>query len=84
MNLVVLVVHFALDSSIANFQATEALEVFRSVKSLATLSDLIQKLVPFLDVVAKQLVDLRLLDVPERLVRLPSLVISICLTEDFL
>jgi hypothetical protein len=42
VDLVVLVVHFALDSSIADFQATEALEVFRSVESLATLPDLIQ------------------------------------------
>jgi len=41
MNLVVLVVHFALDSSIADFEATEALKVLRGVERLATLPNLI-------------------------------------------
>ena len=42
MNLVILVIDLALDGSVADFQTAEALEVFRSVESLATLPDFIE------------------------------------------
>ena len=82
VNLIVLVVDFALHSAITNFKATEVLEVLRSVKGLSTLPDLIEQLVPPVNVFAQQIVNRRILNVPEGLVRLPRLVISLRIAKD--
>ena len=41
VDLIVLVVHFALNCSVADFKTTKAFEVFGRVEGFATLSDLI-------------------------------------------
>ena len=84
MNLVVLVVDFCLHGSIADLNATEDLEIFRSVECLATLAYLVKQLVPLLDIVTEKLVDRALLNVPQCLVGLPLINVDLCLSEDLL
>ena len=84
MNLVVLVIDFCLHSSIADLDTTENLEILGSVESLAALTNLVQHLVPSLDIVAEKVIDRALLDVPESLVRLPLIDVDLCLAENLL
>lgn len=84
MNLVVLVVDLALDGSVLYLHATKPLEDLVGVEGLAALSDFVEHLVPPLDVVAEQFVDMRGLDIPERLVGAPGLVVLVGFVEDLL
>jgi hypothetical protein len=65
VDLVVLVIDLALHGGIVHLHSTKHTEIFGGVKCLATLPDLVQHLIPLVDVFAEHLVDVLVLDVPE-------------------
>lgn len=84
MQLVVLVAHFARDVVVSNFETAEAFEVVVAVEEFATLSDLLQKLVPVVYVVTKLRKHFVKIYVPKGLVWLPGVKVVDGITEYFL
>ena len=70
MPLVILVIDFLLDTTIINNDSAEVLFVIRSVKSLSSLPDLVEKLSPLFNIILEQVINLLTLKIPERLVLL--------------
>lgn len=71
--LVVLVVHLGLDAPVVDSERAERLLGLGVVEGLATRTDLVQKLVPLVQVVLQNAEDLRGFNVPKGLVRFPGL-----------
>ncbi len=71
--LVVLVVHLGLDAPVVDGERAERLLGLGVVKGLATRTDLVQKLVPLVQVVLQNAENLRGFNVPKGLVRFPGL-----------
>ena len=71
--LVVLVVHLGLDAPVVDSERAERLLGLGVVKGLATRTDLVQKLVPLVQVVLQNAENLGGFNVPKGLVRLPGL-----------
>ena len=86
MDLVVLIANLGLDGTIADLKATEQDEVLCCLECATTLRDLVQKLVPSVDLIAKLLIDnvLLLIDIPQGLIIAPGSDILMCLLESLL
>jgi len=84
VQLVVLVVHFGLDGHVVDLDSAETFEVFTRVKRATSLSDLIEKLVPLVDVLTEHVVNMAELDVPQGLVGLPGVKVGLSIGEDLL
>jgi hypothetical protein len=86
VDLVILVVHLGLNGAVTDLKSTEEDEVLSSLKRATAHSDLIEHLVPLLDLVSQDLVDqvFLLIDVPEGLIVAPGVNIRLCLSEDHL
>ena len=84
MDLVILVVHFGLHGAVADLKSTEEDKVLSSLKRATAHGDLVEHLVPLLDLVSQDLVDqvFLLVDVPESLVVAPGVHVSLCFSED--
>lgn len=78
MPLIVLVIDLGLDTAIVDGNSTEGFLSLRVVKGLSARADLIQKLVPLVYVLFKHGEYVRGFDVPQSLIRLPSLHIFFC------
>jgi hypothetical protein len=84
VQLIVLVVDFALHSSVVEFNTSEDLVVFTGVEGFAAVSNLVEELIPLFNVVAEESKDVVLVDVPQCLVGLPRVVVSFNLAENAL
>jgi hypothetical protein len=73
MPLVILIVHILLHCAIVDLNGSKAFSVIRRIEGTATLSDVVQKSGPLLDIVTKHFVNLLTLEVPQGLVLLPDL-----------
>ncbi len=86
VDLVVLVVDLCLDSLEADLEASKENEILRSLKSSSTVSDLVEHLIPLVNLGTKFLVNIvfLLFDVPESLIVAPCLHVLVSLGKDFL
>lgn len=81
MQLVVLNTNFWLDSAVTNLKTTKAFVVIIRIEYFSSLANLLEELIPVLNVLSKHLENFILLHVPKRLVRFPGFVISVSLSK---
>jgi hypothetical protein len=78
MPLIILIVDLLLDTTIIYDYSSKGFFCLRIFEGLAALSDLVQQLMPLVNIIPKDVVNLRGFDVPESLIGLPCLHIIIC------